>query len=399
MIKKSQSPSLEEILTRGIEEIVVKPHLLARLKKGDKLRIKHGVDPTGPKIHLGRASQLWKLKEFQDLGHKIIFIIGDYTAQIGDPSDKLSKRPFLTESQIKENLKNYKKQIGLILDLSKIDFQYNSHWLSKLSPRQLDELADLFSVQQMIARRNFRERWKKKEEISIRELHYPLYQGYDSVVVKSDLEIGGSDQLFNILAGRKIQEHFGQFPQDIITTKMLLGLDGRKMSTSWGNIVTIVDEPSEMYGKIMSMNDDLILDYFELCTRLSLKDIKEIKNALKTGANPRNIKAKLAFEIVSLYHGKTKAIKAEKEFNQIFKEKELPTEIPEIKVASGSVKVANLLVTTKLVSSKSEARRLIDQGGVRVDQNAIRDREANIIPKSGMIIQVGKRRFIKLKAK
>jgi len=394
---KIDQEKIKQILTRGVEEIIDYQHLEKRLLSGEKLRIKHGIDPTGKKLHLGHASILWKLREFQELGHQIVLIIGDYTAQIGDPSDRLQKRPFLSEEQVKENLKNYREQIGKILDLKKIEWRYNSEWLAKLTIRQIDELAELFSVQQLVARRNFKQRWEKGEEISLRELHYPLYQGYDSVAVKADLEIGGSDQLFNLLAGRKIQEAYGQKPQDILTLKMLEGLDGEKMSKTRGNVVNFADEPNEIYGKIMSMHDDLIVKYFELCTKLPMEEIIEIEQKMKKGANPRDYKAKLAFEIVKMYHGEKAAQEAEKEFNRVFKEKQIPSQIKSYKVAKkDSYKLIDLLVESKLVKSKSEARRLIEQRGVKVDGQIIDDWQKEIIVHQGMVIQVGSRRFIRL---
>jgi len=253
---------IKEVLTKGVSEVAVRENLEKRLASGEKLRVKLGIDPTGPNIHIGRAVVLWKLKEFQDLGHQIIFIVGDYTAQIGDPSDKFAKRPFLSEEEVVKNMKTYKEQLSRILDVSKVEWRKNSQWLSKLKPIELDRLADLFTVNQMLARRNFKERWEKNQEISLREFHYPLYQGYDSVMVKADVEIGGFDQLFNLLAGRKIQEYFDQPAQDILTTKMLFGLDGRKMATTWGNVLNINEKPGEMFGKIMSIKDDLILDNY-----------------------------------------------------------------------------------------------------------------------------------------
>lgn len=387
----------KNLLERGVDKIINKKHLLAALKSGRKLRLKHGIDPTGPKIHLGRAWQLWKLKEFQDLGHKIILVIGDFTAQIGDPSDKLSKRPFLEEKQIKENLKTYKKQIGKILDLSKTEFHFNSQWLANLTFKEICQLAEIFSVQQMLGRRNFKERFRKGNEISLREFMYPLMQGYDSVVLKADVEIGGTDQLFNLKAGRLIQRHYGQQPQDIITTKMLVGLDGRKMSTSWGNVVNISDSAQEMYGKIMSIRDELIPDYFLLCTQVSLDEIDQIKKELKRGVNPKDFKTKLAFEIVSLYHGKQKAEKAAKEFVKIFKEKKLPSKIKTIDLKQKNYKLTDLLFVLKIAPSKSQARRLATQGAVKINHKIIKKWDKEIPVKSGMIIQVGKRKFVKIK--
>ncbi len=394
---KISNKKIKELLSRGVEEVIERAHLEKRLLAGEKLRVKHGIDPTGPKIHLGRAATLWKLRQFQDLGHQVVLIIGDYTAQIGDPSDKLAKRPFLSPEQVEENMKTYKKQLSLILDMKKVELHRNSEWLAHLSPRELDSLADLFSVQQMIARRNFKERWERGEEISIRELHYPLYQGYDSVAIKADLEIGGSDQLFNLLAGRKIQEAYGQPPQDILTVKMLLGVDGRKMSTTWGNVINITEEPNEMYGKIMSMRDDLMIDYFVLCTRLPMLEIKKIEKELKAGANPRDIKMRLAREIVSLYQSPNEAKMAEENFIKVFQKKEVPEEIKSVKLKVKSLNIVDLLVATKLATSKSEARRLVEQGGIKVDGKVVKDPKAEIaISEEGVLVQKGKRHFVRV---
>lgn len=387
---------IQQILSRGVEEIIDREYLEKRLLSGERLRIKHGIDPTGEKLHLGHATILWKLREFQKLGYQIVLIIGDYTAQIGDPSDKLQKRPFLSPTQVKENMRTYKKQIGMILDNKKVEWHQNSEWLAKLTPRQLDELAELFSVQQLIARRNFKQRWEKEEEISLRELHYPLYQGYDSVAVRADLEIGGSDQLFNLLAGRKIQEAYKQKPQDIMILKMIEGLDGEKMSKTRGNVVNFADPPQEIYGKIMSMHDQMIIKYFELCTRVPMEEILEMERKMRFGANPRDYKAKLAFEIVKMYYGEKAADEAEKEFERVFREKGLPQEIKSYKLKVGSYKIIDLLVETKLVSSKAEARRLIEQRGVKIDGEIINDWQREIKVRKGMIVQVGPRRFIKI---
>ncbi|MBP6949091.1 MAG: tyrosine--tRNA ligase, partial [Candidatus Pacebacteria bacterium] len=245
---------IDELLVRGVEDIIVKEELKAALMSGRQLRIKLGVDPTGGKIHIGRAVPLRKLREFQRLGHQVVFIVGDFTAQVGDASDKTEKRPMLTRAQIDENLKDYKSQISKILDISKTEFVYNNDWLSKLTFGELTTLAECFSVQQMLARRNFKDRYEAGKEISLREFLYPIMQGYDSVAVKADVEIGGNDQLFNLKAGRIIQEYYGMPKQSIMTFQMLDGTDGRKMSTSWGNIITIVDEPFDMFGKVMALH-------------------------------------------------------------------------------------------------------------------------------------------------
>jgi len=388
---------VEEVLTRGVEKVINLNHLRKRLLSGRKLRIKHGIDPTGPKIHIGRATQLWKLKDFQELGHKIILIIGDFTAQIGDASDKQAMRRPLTAKEVKENMKNYIKQIAKILDIKKVEFHYNSEWLNKLTIKKLLNLAMNFTAQQTIQRRNFKERWERGKPIGLHELAYPLLQGYDSVAVKADVELGGFDQLFNLKAGRDIQKIFGQESQDIMTLKMLFGLDGRKMSTSWGNVINITDKSEEQFGKIMSMKDELILDYFELCTRIPLEEIKKMGKELKKNQiNPRDLKLKLAREIVRLYHGKKAAKRAEKEFRRVFERKELPSRIPNISIKVKKLNILNLLVETKLTSSKSEAKRLILQKAVKIN-GVLKENWQEIIEiKNGMVIQVGKRRFRKV---
>jgi len=398
----TDSKKIKEILERGIEQVIDKKNLLKKLKSGKKLRIKLGIDPTGPKIHLGRAIQLWKLRNFQDLGHQIVFIIGDFTGQIGDASDKQAMRKPLTEEEIKENLRTYKKQIGKILDLKKVEFHRNSEWLSKLKIKDFLSLAMSFTAQQMIQRRNFRERWEQNKPIGLHELSYPLLQGYDSVMIKADVEIGGFDQLFNLKMGREMQRIFGQPPQDIMTSQMLYGLDGRKMSTSWGNVINITDNPREMYGKIMSMKDELIEDYLKLTTRFPLKKIEKIKKDLKEEKlNPKEAKSILAKEIIKMYHSKKAGETAEKEFNRVFREKKLPLKIPVFKSSKKSLPILDLLTKANLASSKNEAKRLILQGGVSIriknQELRIKDWRQDIKLKNGMILQVGKRKFLKIR--
>jgi len=398
----TDSKKIKEILERGIEQVIDKKNLLKKLKSGKKLRIKLGIDPTGPKIHLGRAIQLWKLRNFQDLGHQIVFIIGDFTGQIGDASDKQAMRKPLTEEEIKENLRTYKKQIGKILDLKKVEFHRNSEWLSKLKIKDFLSLAMSFTAQQMIQRRNFRERWEQNKPIGLHELSYPLLQGYDSVMIKADVEIGGFDQLFNLKMGREMQRIFGQPPQDIMTSQMLYGLDGRKMSTSWGNVINITYNPRNMYGKIMSMKDELIEDYLKLTTRFPLKKIEKIKKDLKEEKlNPKEAKSILAKEIIKMYHSKKAGETAEKEFNRVFREKKLPLKIPVFKSSKKSLPILDLLTKANLASSKNEAKRLILQGGVSIriknQELRIKDWRQDIKLKNGMILQVGKRKFLKIR--
>lgn len=396
--KLNKKERIIKLLTRGVTEVIDAKHLEEALLSGRKLRVKHGIDPTGPKIHLGRAVALRKLREFQDLGHTIVLILGDFTAQIGDPSDKLSKRPMLTPAQVRENLKNYKQQLGKILDLKKVEIQFNSRWLNKLKFREVIELAEIFSVQQMLERSNFKQRFLNHEEISLREFMYPLMQGYDSVAVRADVEIGGFDQLFNLKAGRIIQKHFGQKEQDILMVKMLPGTDGRKMSTSWGNVINIVDEPKDMYGKLMTVRDDLIPEYFLLCTDIAEDEIETLKRQMAQGEmHPRDAKARLAFEIVKIYYGAKAAHEAEEEFQRIFREKQPPKEIAIFSVEQPTVSLIDLLVELEFASSRSAAFRLIKQGGLKIDGAVIKDPRALIqVTKTGFVLQAGKRRFVRV---
>jgi len=390
---------IEEILNRGTEDIIDRDNLKKKLMSGKRLNIKLGIDPTGPKIHLGRASVLMKLRDFQDLGHKIIFIIGNFTALIGDASDKDSIRKPLTEKEIKENVKHYLKQIGMILDLSKIEVRYNKDWFGKMKIIDIIKLSMNFTAQQMIQRRNFKERWDSEKPIGVHELLYPLLQGYDSVVLKSDLELGGFDQLFNLKAGRELQKTFNQEPQDVMTVKMLYGLDGRKMSTSWGNVINILDEPKDMFGKLMSLQDELVPDYFESCTRIPMVQVNQFKqNLLEKTVNPKELKKILAKEIIAYFYGHKKAEEAEKEFEKVHENKELPTEIEEISINEICMDAQDLLVKIGFANSKSEAKRLIEQNGARIiNGNESKNISLGIIEiKKGMIVQAGKRHFKKI---
>lgn len=382
---------IEELLSRGVEDLFVKESLEKKLKSGKQLRIKLGFDPTGSNIHIGRAIILRKLRKFQDLGHKVVFIVGDFTAKIGDPSDKLEKRPMLTDEKIQENLKNYKEQVGKIIDLNKAEFHYNSSWLSKLTFAQTVELAESFSVSQMTNRRNFKDRLDRGDEVSLREFLYPLMQGYDSVAVKSDIELGGFDQLFNLKAGRVIQKHYGQEEQDVMTFSMLEGTDRRKMSTSWGNVINIADEANEMFGKVMSVRDDLVSKYFLLCTDVSKEEISQLDEQSKS--DPKSIKMRLAREIVTIYHDKEKATLAENNFNQTFSKGGTPDDIQEVKVNNGTL-LADVLLENKLVESKSEFKRLIKESAVGVDGEKISEIDFKI--EKTVVVKVGKRRFVKV---
>ncbi len=386
---------IEELLTRGVEDIFIKEDLEKRLLSGKKLRIKLGIDPTSPFIHLGRAVTLLKLKAFQDLGHHIVLIIGDYTAKIGDPSDKLEKRPMLTNQQIKSNLKKYLEQVSLILDMKKVEVRHNSEWLKKMNIFEIGELLECFTVQQMTKRRNFKERLDAGNDVFMVEFMYPALQGYDSVVVNADVEIGGFDQLFNLKAGRTVQKRYGKTEQDIMVLSMLEGTDGRKMSSSWGNIISVIDTAGEMFGKVMSLRDELITKYFLLTTNLNIEEITKIENSIKKGENPMEFKKILAKEIVSFYHGEKKAKEAEENFIKTFQKKEIPDEMEEVKTGAGE-SLAGILVKNKILSSKGEWRRLVEGKAVHdlIEKQIIED--PNIKISKDIILKIGKKRFVKI---
>jgi len=397
----TEENKIDEILSRGTEDIIDKANLKKKLMSGKQLNIKFGIDPTGPKIHLGRATILMKLRDFQDLGHKITLIIGDFTALVGDASDKTSARKPLAEKEIKENLKDYLSQIGKILDLKKVDVKHNKDWFGKMKAEELIKLSMNFTAQQMIQRRNFKERWDEGKPIGLHELLYPIFQGYDSVAIKSDLELGGFDQLFNLKAGRELQRIFNQEPQDVMTLRMIYGLDGRKMSTSWGNVINILDEPKDMFGKLMSLRDELVIGYFESCTRVPMLQINEFKKSMEDKTvNPKEVKKILAKEIISFFYDAKKAEEAEKEFEKVFEDKKLPSEIEEVKVEEDKMNVQDFLVKLGLANSKGEAKRLIEQGGVRVikgdNVQEIKDWQLEIQIEKGIVVQAGKRNFRKI---
>jgi tyrosyl-tRNA synthetase len=384
---------IDELLSRGVEDIFVKEEFKKDLLSGRVLRVKLGIDPTGPKIHLGRAIPLRKLRELQKLGHQAVLVVGDFTAQIGDASDKTEKRPMLTRAQIDENIKDYKNQIGKIIDISKTEFVYNNDWLSKLSFGDVVKMMDCFTVQQMLSRRNFKDRYDAGKEISLREFLYPMMQGYDSVEIKADVELGGFDQLFNVKAGRTMQEYFGMPKQHIMVGTMLEGTDGRKMSTSWENVITIVDEPFDMFGKIMSLRDDLIAKYFTLCTDLSLEDVAGIEKELQSGANPKDIKMRLALEIVTMYHGEMDAARAKNSWVETFSNKGVPETVPEIKTSQDE-DLAEVLIQHEIVSSKTDWRRLIEDGAVTdTEGGAVTDPK---IKAYSVVLKIGKKRFVKI---
>ena len=388
---RTDREAINDLLTRGVEEVIHRDSLIKKLESGRKLRVKLGIDPTSPNVHLGRAIPLLKLRDFQELGHQIVFIVGDFTSVIGDTSDKESERPMLTREEVGGNMKTYASQVGKILNMERVEFHHNSEWLEKLTYREIGEHADAFSVADFIARDNIKRRLDQGKRVSLREVLYPLMQGYDSVAIKADVEIGGTDQRFNLLAGRTLQERYGMEPQDIITGPIINGLDGRKMSSSWGNTITLTMEPADMYGKVMSVADGEIVTYFMLCTRVQKKDVHAYKDALNVGANPRDIKMKLAHEIVRMYHGDEAAAAAESQFVETFQKGNIPDDVVGI-----AKPYTDTLVSTGVVASKAELHRLLDAGGVRDTDTGLK---LETIPESVMeerILKIGKRRFVKL---
>ena len=392
MTISTDKKKIEELLSRGVAEIIEREHLSARLLAGEKLRLKLGIDPTGPDLHIGHAVVLWKLRALQNLGHQVVIVVGDFTAQIGDPSGHDKMREPLSAAQIKKNLATFKKQALMILDYKRTEFAPQTKWFNKMSLQEFVKLPGHVSIWRTLERDLFVRRKQAGEELTELEILYPLFQAYDSVAIRADVEFGGTDQTFNLLQGRKIQPHFGQKPQDIFTTQLLVGLDGRKMSKTYGNTVNLLDAPEEKYGKIMSLRDDLLLQYFTLCTALPLD---EVANIMKSG--PRDAKMRLAREIVALYHGEAAAKKAEQEFVRVFQQKDIPDQIPECKMKNVKCKIIDLLVECGLAASKGEARRVIEQGGVQVDGVVVSDLNAEIkLSKKGVLIQKGKRHFVRV---
>lgn len=386
-----------DFFKKGVVEIIEEKSLKKKLSSGKKLRIKLGVDPTSPDIHLGHAVVLWKLKKLQDEGHTIIFLIGDYTTKIGDPSGRSKTRPILDDKEIAHNAKTYFDQVRKILNVKKTEIRYNSEWFSKMSFNDILQLSAKFTVAQIIERDDFEKRLKNGQDIGMQEVMYPIMQAYDSVILNTDIEFGGTDQKFNMLAGRSLQKKMGQVPQEIMMVKLLVGVDGKeKMSKSLDNYIGIADNPTIQFGKVMSIPDKLISQYFELCTEITLSQIKKYEKDIKGGKNPKEIKEKLAFEIVKIYHGEKSAKEAKDEFNRVFTKKELPNEIPEIKI-SGTYTLPLFLIELGACSSNSEARRLIEQGALKIDGAKITDPKSEIAAHSGMIVQVGKRKYYRIK--
>ena len=397
MKDKELEKQIDELLTRGVNEVIDKENLKKRLLNGEKLRIKLGIDPTSSNIHLGRAVSLLKLRDFQQLGHQIVLIIGDFTGVIGDTSDKESERPMLEQEAVNKNLETYLDQAGKLLDMSKVETHKNSEWLGKLTYNEISEQADIFSLAKFIARDNIKKRLDKGTRISLRELLYPLMQGYDSVMLKADLELGGTDQRFNLLAGREMQKKYKQHPQDVMMVNLIEGTDGRKMSSSWGNTINLMDDANSMFGKMMSMGDELIVKYFIHCTRVAMEEIVEIEKQMKEDAlNPRDAKLRLAGEITEIYHGEELARTAREYFINTFSKKEIPTDILEL-IIEGEMKLTEVLVKSGNASSMGEARRKIEQGGVSIEDEKYLDPQFLVTKElDGKVLKIGKMGFVRI---
>ncbi|MDD4319640.1 MAG: tyrosine--tRNA ligase [Candidatus Peribacteraceae bacterium] len=437
-------PANQELLTRAVETVVPRELAEEKLKSGKKLRLYLGIDPTGSKLHLGHSVPLRKLKAFSDAGHHVVFLIGSFTAMIGDPTGRDAMREPLTKEQVRKNFETYKEQASKILDFSAIELRYNHEWLENMSFAEIMRLSSHFTVQQMMQRDMFKERMKWKvvcahckelsdspiqfqgtedaqdavidisdiqcshcgkmtpvtketiipppNPISPNEFMYPLMQGYDSVMLDVDFEIGGNDQLFNMLCGRKLQKVYGKREKCVLTTRLIEGTDGRKMSKTYDNCIWLEDAANDMYGKVLRVRDDLIVTYMECATEMPMDDVKEAEQALKKGANPKELKMRLAREIVTLYHGADAAISAEREFQNVFSQGGVPEDMPDVKAEKGSL-LLDVIVKNKLAPSKSETRRLIEQGAVSLNEEKITAVDA--AAKEG-ILKVGKRKFVRL---
>lgn len=387
------------IIRRGTEEILLEDELIEKLKSGKPLRVKAGFDPTAPDLHIGHTVLLNKMRQLQDLGHEVMFLIGDFTGMIGDPSGKNETRPPLTRAEVDANAKTYEKQVYKVLDQSKTKIMFNSEWMNKMTPVDMIKLAATHTVARMLERDDFHKRYTSGQSIAIHEFLYPLIQGYDSVAMKADIELGGTDQKFNLLMGRELQKHEGQKPQVVITMPLLLGLDGvKKMSKSLGNYIGIDEPADQIFGKVMSISDENMWSWFELLSFRSIADIQKLREDVASGMNPRDAKFLLAEELTARFHDAAAGQKARENFIAQFQKGKLPDDMPEIAVEVGAegMAIANIIKNAGLTESTSEAVRLITQGGVRMDGEKLSDKNLHLKAKTTFILQVGKRRFAKV---
>jgi len=387
-----------EIIRTGIADVISEGELLAKLKKKKRLRIKLGIDPSGPQIHLGFSVVLRKLRQFQDLGHTAVMVVGDFTGMIGDPSGVSKTRPKLTKHQIEKNMVKYKEQIFRILDPTKTEFTYNSKWLGALSMYDFIELASKYTVARILERDDFSDRLKQGQPVYMHEIMYPLCQGYDSVAIKADVELGGTDQRFNLLVGRELMREFKMEPQVVIMLPILEGTDGvRKMSKSFDNYIGITDPPKQMFGRVMSIPDELIIKYFELTTDRFPHRLEEYRTALRTGKlNPRDAKVSLAKTLVRMYHSADAAQKAAADFEKVFSQKELPDDIKEHRVKAQQMNIIDLLVDTGLMPSRAEAKRKVREGAIDIDGTCVKDIKQTVKLHKPVIIRAGKHKFLKV---
>ncbi len=400
MVHRSVSPAEAlELIRRGCDELIVEEDLLRKLQSGRMLRIKLGLDPTAPDLHIGHTVVINKLRHFQELGHQVQFLIGDFTGMIGDPSGKNQTRPPLSREQIQENARTYREQMSRILDPDKTVVMFNSEWSDKLGAEGMIRLAARYTLARLMERDDFSKRYKGGQPIAVHELLYPLMQGYDSVAMKSDVELGGTDQKFNLLVGRELQRDWGQEPQCILTMPLLEGLDGvQKMSKSLGNYVGISEPPAEMFGKLMSISDTLMWRYIELLSFEPISVVRKWREEVAGGRNPRDIKAAFAAEIVARFHGGAAAKLAEAEFEARFRRGETPADMPEIRIpcAAGAVSMVQILKQAGLTPSVSEAQRMIEQGGVKLNGERVSDKALKLARGESAVVQVGKRKFARI---
>ncbi len=391
----ANSAAIDELLTRGVEAVEVADHLRSRLEGDGTLRVKFGVDPTSPDLHLGHAVVLRKLAQWQQLGHQVILLIGDFTATIGDPSGRNDARPMLSPQQVEENWQSYRQQAGAIVDMSKVEVRHNGEWYSRWSLAQLLELYGKFTVSRVLERDDFAKRMAGGGELSMLELAYPMLQGYDSYELHADVEMGGSDQLFNMLMGRKVQKRLGSAVQDVVATPLLEGTDGvRKMGKSYGNYIALREPAPSMFGKLMSVPDELIIKYLTLLTALPMEAVAACGGRLAAGENPKAIKVEMATAVTATIHGQAAAEAAAQRFDSVHARGQVPDDMPELSVA-GSATLVDILVAGKLVASKTEARRLIEQGAVRVDGSPAADPK-QAAPAPGAVLRVGPTRYCRL---
>ncbi len=388
--------ALDELLNRGVAEIIVGDNLRRKLESGQKLRLKLGIDPTRPSIHIGHAVALRKLRQFQELGHTVVLIVGDWTAQIGDPTGRDESRQRLTPQETKDNAEEFMDQFFKIVDQERTEIRWQSEWFSGFSLEDAFNLMGRFTLAQMLSHETFRKRYDTGQPLTLLELMYPILQAYDSVAIKADVEFGGTDQKFNILAGRQLMEQIDMTPQDVLLVPLIAGTDGRKMSKTFDNTVDILMSPDDKYGRIMSMADDVLPLYYEVWTDVPLDEVRGLEQAMAAGTvNPRDLKMRLAREIITQIDGADAAKAAEENFVRVFQQRALPEDMPEHPL-SAPVNIIELMVQTKLASSKGEARRLIDGGGVRLDGEKLAGYDVEITPQGQQVLQVGRRKFVRL---